>query len=112
MIRSPAFRADSIRVQSRSKAASKAEVRQLPSRTQINLNLGLGLGSEVKKILVFADDNPFLNLGIAAYLGIQCLGQADIKNMLTIEAAFSQILRKGRWQSVIDQEFHDVRRTT
>ena len=49
---------------------------------------------------------------IAANLDVQGIGQASIKNMQTIKTALLQILCKGWWQLVVDQEFHDVRSTT
>ena len=72
----------------------------------------LGLPREIKKILILADDNAVMTLCIAANFSIQRMGQTDIEDMLTIKAALLQILRKGRWQLIINQEFHEVRSTT
>ncbi len=71
-----------------------------------------GLAGEIKEVFVLANNDPLLSLGIAANLNVQGLGQADIKNMLAIKTSLSQILGQGRWQLVINQEFHEVRSTT
>jgi len=50
------------------------------------------MAGKIKKVLILADNDPFLSLRIATNLYVQSFVQADFKNMLTIKASFAEIL--------------------
>ena len=59
-----------------------------------NFEFRLWALSEVQKILIFADDDAIMVLGMAADFRVRSLGQPDIEHVLAIQAAFLKMLRK------------------
>jgi hypothetical protein len=77
-----------------------------------NFDFGVSAGGKMKKILVLADNHAVLSFGVPADLCIRSFRQADVENVLTIQATCLEILGKREGRLVIDKKIHEVWRTT
>ena len=65
----------------------------------------------MEKILVLADNHATLGFGKAADVGVRRFAQADVENVLTIQAASSKMLCERKGKLVIDEKIHEDWRT-
>ncbi len=70
-----------------------------------------GAVGKVKKILVFADENPLIIVGKAPNNTVFGLCEANVKNMSRLDSGSDKRTRERGWQLVIYQEFHEATAT-
>lgn len=112
MIRLPALRQDSTIGQNCSKAAIKAEVLQLPSRTQRTLIVASGRLARWRKSSSLLINDASLLVGIPANVHVERFGQTDLQYVVAIETSGLQVSCKSYGKLVINQKLHDVWSTT
>jgi hypothetical protein len=65
----------------------------------------------LNEILVLANDDEILSLGVAADFGVVGVSQTLIQNVTALEAAIFQKLRENNGKLVVDQKLRDAGRT-